>query len=78
MGQDYIPAPSTDGEAQLCEPAIRGMAALLAEGLARQCICHNWDSLEEGDRQALMVVCEWLLMDWDLLMAARAEHIAPL
>jgi hypothetical protein len=51
------------------------LAERLSNALARECISESWDKLSESDRQSLLVVCEWLLMDWRLLELARLSHI---
>jgi hypothetical protein len=56
--------------------ALEHMAVLLAEGLARHSIQDQWNDLDEGDRHSLMAVCEWLLMDWDLLVRVRNERVS--
>jgi hypothetical protein len=66
-------APQGDGAP---ETALKDMAILLAEGLSRHSIQDQWNDLDDGDRQSLMAVCEWLLMDWDLLVRARSERAA--
>ena len=56
------------------EPAMSAMARCLAESLARHEIYGPWIDLEEGDKHSLAAVCEWLLMHFDLVEAALAEH----
>jgi hypothetical protein len=54
---------------------LTSMAERLSAALARECFSENWDNLSESDRQSLLAVCEWLLMDWHLLELARLSHI---
>jgi hypothetical protein len=54
---------------------LTAMAARLTDAFARECISEDRDALDESDRQSLLVVCEWLLMDWRLLESARLSHI---
>lgn len=56
------------------EPALSAMASRLSDALSHQCIFARWDELDEGDKQSLLSVCEWLLNAPELLEAARAER----
>jgi hypothetical protein len=58
-------------------PEIDTMAERLAGELARHCWCEPWGMLNEGERQMLGAVCEGLLMDWNLIVRAHNELIAP-
>jgi hypothetical protein len=51
------------------------MAVVLSDGLSHQEIHGRWVSLHEGEKQSILAVCEWLLMHWEILERARAEHI---
>lgn len=53
---------------------VEEMAILLSEGLAKHEIHDRWDLLDIADRQSLLAVCEWLLMDWPVLQRARREQ----
>src|SRR4051794_26013679 len=64
-GMNPMAAKPNSKHARSSPPSyLEQMAALMAEGLARHAIHEPWDQMNEGDRQSVLAVCDWLLMDW--------------